>query len=40
MLPIVITVVLILFEGVVAILQGYIFVVLGCIYLKDMIALH
>lgn len=40
MMPIVITVVLILFECVVAMLQGYIFVVLCCIYLKDMIVLH
>jgi len=40
MMPIVITIVLILFECVVAMLQGYIFVVLCCIYLKDMIVLH
>ena len=40
LMPIVITVVLILFECVVAMLQGYIFVVLCCIYLKDMIVLH
>lgn len=40
LMPIFITMVLILFECVVAILQGYIFVVLCCIYLKDMIVLH
>lgn len=40
LMPIVITIVLILFECVVAMLQGYIFVVLCCIYLKDMIVLH
>ncbi len=39
-MPIIITIVLILFECVVAMLQGYIFVVLCCIYLKDMIVLH
>jgi ATP synthase subunit 6 len=39
-LPIIITAVLILFETVVAILQGYIFMVLCCIYLKDMVELH
>jgi ATP synthase subunit 6 len=38
--PIIITIVLILFECVVAVLQGYIFVVLSCIYLKDMLELH
>lgn len=40
LMPMVITIVLILFECVVAMLQGYIFVVLCCIYLKDMIVLH
>jgi len=39
-MPIVITIILILFECVVAMLQGYIFVVLCCIYLKDMLVLH
>jgi F-type H+-transporting ATPase subunit a len=34
-LPFIMCIVLILFECVVAILQGYIFVVLSCIYLKD-----
>jgi len=39
-MPLVITVILILFEMVVAILQGYIFMILCCIYLKDMVDLH
>lgn len=34
-LPFIMCIVLILFECIVAILQGYIFVVLSCIYLKD-----
>jgi len=34
-LPFIMCIVLILFECVVALLQGYIFVVLSCIYLKD-----
>jgi len=34
-LPFIMCIVLILFELIVAILQGYIFVVLSCIYLKD-----
>lgn len=34
-LPFIMCIVLILFEMVVALLQGYIFVVLSCIYLKD-----
>jgi len=39
-MPLIITVILILFEMVVAILQGYIFMILCCIYLKDMVDLH
>lgn len=39
-LPLIITIILILFEMVVAILQGYIFMTLCCIYLKDMVDLH
>jgi ATP synthase subunit 6 len=39
-MPIIITMVLVLFEMVVAVLQGYIFMVLCCIYLKDMVDLH
>lgn len=39
-LPLIITIVLILFEMAVAILQGYIFMILCCIYLKDMVDLH
>jgi ATP synthase subunit 6 len=34
-LPFIMCIVLILFECVVAVLQGYIFIVLSCIYLKD-----
>jgi ATP synthase subunit 6 len=34
-LPFIMCIVLILFETVVALLQGYIFIVLSCIYLKD-----
>jgi ATP synthase subunit 6 len=39
-LPLIITIVLILFEMAVAVLQGYIFMILCCIYLKDMVDLH
>ena len=40
MLPFLLCVVLICFEFVVAILQGYIFVILSVIYLKDIYAFH
>jgi ATP synthase subunit 6 len=39
-LPLIITIVLIVFEMAVAVLQGYIFMILCCIYLKDMVDLH
>jgi ATP synthase subunit 6 len=39
-MPLIITIVLILFEMAVAVLQGYIFMILCCIYLKDMVDLH